>query len=140
MKTNHSKVLEIIQKRCEKNSNVVGLVVFGSFATNQHTNNSDLDIILSFKQLPQPIQERNKIVDEILQNVEEEYGVEINPILAHDSSIVISPLLIEIATYGKIILDKHSTFTTIFSTIQKQYSQNQFQKIQKEGYRIIQMK
>ena len=96
---------------------------------NTFNKQSDVDIILTLKEVFQSIITRNKLIE----------SLEINIILSSDSKLTITPLLIEIAPYAKILLDKNNSISKVFTQIQHKYESNSFSKISKGGVTMIQI-
>ena len=93
--------------------NFTGMILFGSYAKGTQNKNSDLDIIITFKKLPENRLERMKLVENIINKIEDKYKIAINPIISNENKLEKTYLMIDIAEYAKILLDKNSHLTIL---------------------------
>jgi len=121
------QVQEILNKKFK--NNFLGLVLFGSFAKKTQTENSDLDILLIFKELPQNRIKKLDLIIPFISKIETEHNIEINFILKEDKNLKINFLIADIAEYAKIILDKTGTISRLFNEIKKNYELGNIRKI-----------
>lgn len=129
---------ELISKLETKfQENFTGLVLFGSYAKGTPKANSDIDILLTFKQLPKERYERTKLISDFLLPFEEKHQIKINPIITQESNISKSILLIEIAEYAKIIIDKNEKISKLFQSIQDDYKNGYIKKTFRENYHVL---
>lgn len=117
--------------------NFTGLVLFGSYAKNSQNKNSDVDLLITFKKLPKMRSERLDLILEILMQLETKYKIDINPIISQENELEESFLLIDIAEYAKIIIDKNKIITKLFQKIKNNYKQGFYQKLKRENYYVL---
>ena len=133
------KILKELMSYLENDfkSNFTGLVLFGSYAKGNAKSNSDIDILITFKKLPKTRYERHELLEDFLNKLEDDYNVLINPIIAKDSNLEKSFLLIDIAQYAKILVDKRNKINKIFKDINKGYKEGVFKKIIRNAYYVL---
>lgn len=136
-----NKILKEIKKQLEKQlkNNFTGLVLYGSYAKNKQTPKSDIDILITFKHLPPTQTRRYKLVENIIDPLEDKYKVQINPIIKEEEKITKSYLMCDIAEYGKIIEDKNKKIKKFFQSIKNDYKKGFIKKIIKSDYYVLQI-
>jgi predicted nucleotidyltransferase len=108
--------------------NFTGLVLFGSYARGTYKKNSDIDILIAFKELPEDRLLRLKMVEEILNILEDKYKIPINPIIINQENIQKTYLMADIADYAKIIIDKEDKIKNLFDNIKNDYNKGLIKK------------
>ncbi len=119
-------------------NNFTGLVLFGSYAKNKQKKNSDIDLLIIFNKLPKNRYKRSDLIVDIIINFNEKYDIDLAPILAEEKKLSKSILLIEIADYSQILLDKNNRIKSLFNKIEQDYINGYIKKIIKEDYHIVQ--
>lgn len=123
-------IKELIAKLENKfGNNFTGLVLFGSYAKYTENKNSDIDFLISFKKLPKSPIEKFTLIREIIMEIEDKYDVNLSPISIKEDNVKSSPLIIDIAEYAKVIVDKNKKINKLFSLIKKKYANGHYQKI-----------
>lgn len=126
-----NKLLKELQSSLEVEfkDNFTGLVLFGSYARNEANNHSDLDLIITFKKLPSSRVKRMELLTDFLLEFENKYELEINAIISDENKISKTYLVLDIAEYAKIIIDKNNKITNLFNSIKKDYDVGLVKKI-----------
>ena len=124
------KILSDLKKELKSRfkDDFTGLVLFGSYARNTQTKNSDLDILLIFDKLPPGRLERIRLVSGIIDPIEKKYKIDINPIIKLGKELKKTPLLMDIAEYAKILHDTNNSIKPVFDSIRKDYANGQIVK------------
>ena len=124
-------IIKKIEKKIEKkfNNNFTGLILFGSYARNEQKNTSDVDLIITFKELPSSKFKRLELIYDIIDYFEDKYKIEINPIICEEKELGKSILIIEISDYAKIIVDKNDKIKELFKSIQDDYENGLIKKL-----------
>ena len=127
---NINNLLKELQEALENDfkDNFTGLVLFGSYAKAAQKPNSDIDLILTFKKLPENRLDRLRLIEDVIDSIEDKYKIAINPIVSNEEKLQKTYLLIDIADYAKIIVDKNKKITTLFNSIKKDYKKGLAQK------------
>lgn len=133
-----SDLKETLEK--EFKTNFTGLVLFGSYAKATQNKNSDVDIIITFKKLPSGRYERTNLIVDIVIELESKYHVQISPIFCEDKEFNKSVLIIEIADYGKILVDKSKIISKIFESVKKDFEKGFVKKIIKSDHHVLEFK
>ena len=110
-------------------TNFEGLILFGSYAKGTANDNSDLDLLLVLNELPQSPIKKFDLIRDIIMNLENKYKININVISIKKSNLKLSPLLIDIAEYAKILADRNNAVKKFFEKIDKGYREKIFEKI-----------
>lgn len=128
---NIDNLLKELQETLDKEfkNNFTGMVLFGSYAKKTQKPNSDLDLILTFKRLPENKIERTELIYDIIDNLEDKYKIEINPITTQENELGKSILLLEICDYAKIIVDKNNKIKKLFKSITDDYKKGFVKKL-----------
>lgn len=136
---NISQLLKTLQNFLENNfkNNFTGLVLFGSYAKGTQNPTSDIDILITFKKLPKSRIERIELVEDLLNDLEDKYQIEINPIICEEKNLNKSFLMLDIAEYAKILVDKNKKITQLFSQIKKDYDKGFVRKISRGEYYVL---
>lgn len=109
-------------------NNFTGLILFGSYARGNEKKGSDIDLIITFKKIPKNRLERLRLVEDIIDELESKYKIEINPIISNENKMQKSYLMADIADYSKIIVDKNRKITRLFNSINKDYAKGLIKK------------
>ena len=109
--------------------NFTGLVLFGSYARGTQKEHSDVDILLTFKKLPKSRFARLELIENTIFLLEYKFKTEINPVLAQENKLGESFLMIDIAEYSHIIIDKNAKINKLFSSIKTRYEKGEYEKI-----------
>ena len=136
---NSTSIVEELRNKLNTISSFRGLILFGSYAKNKQKKTSDIDVIITFENLPKSIYQRDLLINDLIMGLEDKYLIEINPILADDNNLGKTPLMLEISDYAKIIEDKNSNIAQLFNSINKDYEEGYVKKIQKKDFKIIQI-
>ncbi len=125
------KLLTELKDQLEKShkENFTGLVLFGSYARNTQNKDSDVDLIATFKDLPESRTQRIEIFSQTLVDLELKYNINITLIAKKESELKKSALLTEIADYAKILIDKNIKLINLFKSIQKDYKNGFVKKL-----------
>ena len=129
---NINYLIEDLKNTLEKefSDNFTGLVLFGSYAKGTQNKNSDVDLLITFKELPLEKIRRTELIYDLVDGFEDKYKVEINYILTCESEIGKSVLMVEIADYAKIIIDKNKILTNLFKSIEEDFKKKLVKKLQ----------
>ncbi|MFW5704756.1 MAG: nucleotidyltransferase domain-containing protein [Nanoarchaeota archaeon] len=136
------KLLAQIKSKLEEKygDDFTGLVLYGSYAKGKQHKYSDLDILVLFKfKVPINMVQRNKLVGDLFDDLEQEHRIAINPIISSDCQIGKTFLTIEIADYAKILVDKNNAITFLFNEIKNDYKEGRLKRIIKKGVNMIQI-
>lgn len=101
---------EVILKELKKElkklyaDNLSEVILFGSYARNQETENSDIDVLVVLKTLASPGKEIDRMIDIVYKiNLRENILISIVPILEEEYNSVNSPLTLNVRKEGIII-------------------------------------
>ena len=138
---NINSLLEELQESLEKEfkDNFTGLVLFGSYARGTQKPTSDVDLLLTFKNLPKNSYDRSDLFLDILINLEYRYNIDINAIYAEERELSKSPLLVDIALYAKILKDENKRISKLFINIKKDYEKGVYKKIPRKNHYTLYM-
>ncbi|MFW5704535.1 MAG: nucleotidyltransferase domain-containing protein [Nanoarchaeota archaeon] len=125
--------------KTKNKTNFVALSLFGSFAKGTQTKKSDVDLLFVFKKLPSTMPERLKLVSDILDDIEFETNLEINPIFVEEKKLNKSPILCEIAINGKIIYEEKNILTKFFNKINNEIKIGSIKKIITKNHYFLQI-
>jgi predicted nucleotidyltransferase len=136
---NVENILNELKKNLEEEfkKNFTGLVLFGSFAKGTQKLNSDIDILLTFNNLPQSRTKRFRLIRPIIMQLEEKYDIYINPVIAQEDKLSKSHLLLDIAQYAKILLDKNGKIKKHFEDIKNDYKNGLVKKIVRDNHYVL---
>lgn len=127
----------IVELELQFQDNFTGLVLFGSYAKGTQTQNSDVDILLTFRKLPKSRLERIELIEILLNKLEKKYKLPINPIIKEKSELELNFLFADIADYAKIIVDKTGEINKFMKEILLKYESGLIKKIiSGNNYRI----
>jgi predicted nucleotidyltransferase len=135
------KIIESIKETLENihKSNFTGLILYGSYAKNKQTKNSDIDLIITFKKLPKSRYEKSAFTLDVTDPLEEKYKIPINCNIIEENQFGKSFLALEIYDYAKIIVDKNNKIKKNFDEIKSLYAKSKIKKIQRLNHHLIQI-
>ena len=94
-----SDALKILYK-----DNLTDIVLYGSYARNDYTDNSDIDLLVVLNKVDSPGKEIDKIVD-VIYDINLKYNILISivPVSKVDYKNIKSPLLINVRKEGVLV-------------------------------------
>ncbi|MFH1510728.1 MAG: nucleotidyltransferase domain-containing protein [Candidatus Woesearchaeota archaeon] len=119
--------------------NLTSIVLFGSYARNEHKEYSDIDMLIVCKNLPEDWRKRDAISLDI-GKVSRKYGRAVHTTLATEDEIYYSvrdgaPLLLEVATSNRIMHDT-GFFAKHMETFRKNMKEWKARKLDKYAWEV----
>lgn len=110
------------------NDKLVSLVLYGSYARGDPKPESDIDLLIVLRKLPEDRIELHKFIDRIEENLEESYSslekIGYKPILSpiildKDTASRIRPLYLDIVFDAKILFDEDDFIKNVFERLKR---------------------
>jgi len=133
-----SKLVELLKKRFGED--LVSVVVFGSVARGNSRKDSDLDVLIVVRGLPEGKLERSKLFDDVEAGLSEElalaasrgYSIAISPIIkTPEEAAGFSPLYMDLTEDALILYDKGDFFSLVL--------ENEKKVLEKLGYERVKL-
>ncbi|MFQ6052097.1 MAG: nucleotidyltransferase domain-containing protein [Candidatus Hydrothermarchaeota archaeon] len=88
-------------------SDLVSVVLFGSYTTDKHTWDSDIDLLVVLDNLPENQMIRSELTSEIVSVFNLKHGITISPIfLTRKEAKVTQPFYLDMVSEGQILYDR----------------------------------
>ncbi|MGC8673942.1 MAG: nucleotidyltransferase domain-containing protein [Thermoprotei archaeon] len=134
-----SKLVELLKERF--GDDLISVVIFGSVARGDSRKDSDLDVLIVARGLPEGKLDRSKLFDEVEKGLGDElaatasskgYSVAISPIIkTPEEAAGFSPLYMDLTQDALILYDKDGFFSSVL--------ENERKVLEKLGYERVKL-
>ncbi len=118
------------------NQDLLSIVLFGSVIKGTSTRTSDIDVLVVCENLINDWRERDKMVLELIENIELKYTTPIHMILVSKNEIShsiesVNPLMLEIYETNEIVYDRDNFFKQLLMALEKNLHRWHAEKLEK---------